>query len=294
MHTDIQDNLKKTVNILAKDIGSRGYLQFESLEKTANYITSELTRYGYAVYEQSYEAKGNVYKNLIAEVEGNKSPEKILLIGAHYDTVTGSPGADDNASGVAGILELARLLRNHSLDKTLRLVAFTLEEPPFYRTKQMGSYIYAQSLYAEKTLIEGMVSLEMIGYFSDSPGSQYFPFSFFRFLYPAQGNFITLVGNLKSKGFLERVKDAFRKGCNLPVETISAPPIVPGIDFSDNWSFGEFGYNAIMVTDTAFYRNPNYHVITDTPDTLDYKRMADVVLGLKAVIEKLTANQDYS
>lgn len=293
---EIQNNLKKSVSVLAKDIGSRGYSQIKSLEKTVDYITSELRRYGYDVSVQSYPVgyyktsngvEGNVYKNLIAEIKGSKAPEKILVVGAHYDTVTGTPGADDNASGIAGLLELARLLRNNSFDKTVRFVAFTLEEPPFFRSRFMGSYVYTKSLNEKNTIIEGMICLEMIGYFTDIPKSQYFPLPFLKWFFPEKGNFIALVSNLQSKNFLSKVKNAFKKGTDLPVESISTLSIIPGIDFSDHRSFWEFGYDALMVTDTAFYRNHNYHEIGDTPETLDYERLAKVVLGLKSAIEEL-------
>ena len=284
---DIQNNLKKTVNILSKDIGSRGYLQIDALNKTADYITSEFSNYGYTVSFQPFEFEGKTYKNIIVEIKGRKTPGKILVIGAHYDTVMGTPGADDNASAVAGLLELARLLHSRPFDKTVRFVAFTLEEPPFFRSKRMGSYAYARSLKKKNEDLEGMICLEMIGYFTDKPESQFFPLSFFRGMYPDKGNFIILVSDLRSKSFLNRVKDGFKKGTDLPVESISTFSIIPGIDFSDHRSFWEFGYDALMVTDTAFYRNPNYHGAGDVPETLDYKRMTEVVLGLKSAIEEL-------
>ncbi len=283
----IQNNLKKTVHVLSSEIGSRGYLQITSLEKTADYITTELTSYGYKVLFQKYRFKGNTYKNIIAEIRGEKAPEKIIVIGAHYDTVMETPGADDNASGIAGLLELARLFNNHSLHRTVRFIAFALEEPPAFRSKFMGSYVYAGDLKEKGEDIEGMICLEMIGYFTDMPESQYFPLSFFRWFYSDKGDFIALVSNPQSKKFLLKVKDAFKKGSDLPVESIAALSIVPGVDFSDHRSFWNFGYNALMVTDTAFYRNPNYHGIGDTPETLDYNRMAKVVWGLKSAIEEL-------
>jgi len=284
---EIQNNLKKTVRVLAKDIGPRSYLQIESLEKTADYITSELRGYGYDVSIQSYRAEGRVYKNLIAEVKRIKTWGRVLLIGAHYDTVTVTPGADDNASGIAGLLELARLLRNHSFEKTVQFVAFALEEPPFFKTKLMGSYVYARSLKEKNITLDGMLCLEMTGYFSEERESQHFPLPFFKWFYPDKGNFIALVSNLQSKRFLLKVKDAFKRGTNLPLESISTFSIVPGVDFSDHWSFWKFDYPALMVTDTGFYRNPNYHSIGDTPETLNYEYMAEVVLGLKSVIEEI-------
>ena len=287
---DIQNNLKKTVTTLSREIGPRPYHQINALERTADYITSEFKQYGYEVSFQPYEYRGNTYKNIFAEIRGKKTPEKVLIIGAHYDTVTDTPGADDNASGVAGLLELARLLHNQSFPTTVRFVAFTLEEPPLFRSKYMGSYVYAQSLKQRGEHIEGMICLEMIGYFTDKQESQFFPLPFFKWFYPDKGNFIMLVSNLQSKEFLNYVKASFKKGTNLPVETISTVSIVPGIDFSDHRSFWRFGYNALMVTDTAFYRNPHYHGIGDVPEILDYGRMAEVVLGLKSAIEELAGD----
>ncbi len=289
---DVQENLKKTVLALSDEIGSRGYLQIDALKTTVEYISSELSHYGYKVSFQPYVYKGNTYKNISAEIRGKTAPEKILILGAHYDTVTGTPGADDNASGIAGLLELARLIRNRSFDKTVRFVAFALEEPPLFRSKFMGSYVYAQSINEKGEDIEGMICLEMIGYFTDRPESQLFPLSFLRWLYPTTGNFILLVSNLQSKSFLSRVKPAFQKGSDLPVESISTLSIVPGIDFSDHRSFWKFGYNALMVTDTSFYRNAHYHGPGDISETLDYIRMTEVVLGLKSAIETLAGLTD--
>ncbi len=289
---DIQKNLKKTVYILSHEIGSRGYLQIDAIERTVDYISSELSSYGYDVSFQTYRFQGNTYKNISTEIRGKKTPEKILIIGAHYDTVTGTPGADDNASAIAGLLELARLLRNRSFDKSVRFVAFTLEEPPLFRSKFMGSHVYAQSLNEKREDIEGMICLEMIGYFTDKPESQFFPLTFFKWMYSTTGNFILFVSNLQSKGFLNRVRHAFQKGTDLPVESISSPSIVPGIDFSDHRSFWKFGFKALMVTDTAFYRNPYYHGPGDIPEILDYIRMTEVVIGLKSAIETLAGLTD--
>lgn len=285
MKNDIQGNLKKTVYYLAGEIGSRGYLQHDALKKTADYIKSEFAEYGYSIAVQPYDYKGRTYENISVEKKGTLLPEKIIVIGAHYDTVTGTPGADDNASGIAGLLELARLLADIRLDKTLQFVAFALEEPPLFRSRFMGSYVYAAGLKHQDKDIEGMICLEMIGYFADKPGSQVFPLPFFRWIYPDQGNFITLVSNIGSKGFLNRIESGFKKGTGLPVETLSTISIVPGVDFSDHRSFWKFGYDAVMVTDTSFYRNPQYHGPGDVPQILDYERMTEVVLGLKSAIE---------
>lgn len=285
MRTEIQNNLKKTVHVLAREIGSRGHLQAAALNRTIDYISSELSAHGYCVLEQPYDYKGKIYKNIYVEKKGNKAPEKIIVVGAHYDTVTGTPGADDNASAVAGLLELARLLADNPLPATLHFVAFTLEEPPLFRSKKMGSYVYAESLKQAGRDVRGMICLEMIGYFSDERGSQLFPLPFMKWVYPNNGNFITLVGNLQSRDFLKSIRRGFRKGTDLPAESLTTISIVPGVDFSDHRSFWKLGYNAIMVTDTAFYRNPHYHGTGDVPETLDYERMTEVVLGLKSAIE---------
>ncbi len=288
---DIQTHLKKTVSILSEEIGSRGYLQLDALNKTADYIKSEFSRYGYIVFEQSYEVEEHTYRNIFVEIRGEKSPDKTLIVGAHYDTVIGTPGADDNASGIAGLLELARLLRDSPFDKTIQLVAFTLEEPPFFRTRFMGSYVYAKHLRQQGVDVEGMICLEMIGYFTDEADSQFYPLPFFRWLYPTTGNFITIVSNMHSRNFLKQVKSAFKKNMDLPVVSLSALPLVLGIDFSDHRSFWKFGYKAVMVTDTAFYRNPQYHGTGDVADILDYGRMAKVVSGLVSVIEELSKKE---
>lgn len=285
--TDIRDNLRKTVNFLSKEVGSRGYVQMDALNKAADFIKAEFGRHGYEVFEQLYRVEENTYKNLFVEIKGKDTPEKIFVIGAHYDTVMGTPGADDNASGVAGLLELARLLSGKSFGKTVQFVAFTLEEPPFFRSRLQGSYVYAHSLKQKGADVEGMICLEMIGYFTDEPGSQLFPLPFFRWLYPSEGNFIMLVSNVHSKDFSNRVKTSFKKGIALPVESITAVSLVPGVAFSDHRSFWKLGYKALMVTDTAFYRNPQYHGTGDVPELLDYERMAKVVGGLQAAIEEI-------
>lgn len=285
---DIEENLRRHVYTLSTEIGSRGYLE-DGLRKAADFIISEWERVGYHTLSQFYKADGKTYRNISTEIKGRLSPERILVIGAHYDTVTGSPGADDNASGVAAMLELSRLLKGSHLDYTVQFVAFSLEEPPFFYTNKMGSYQYAKALYDSGKDLIGMICLESIGYFTDIKESQNFPLPFFRLRYPTTGNFIAFISNLRSKPFLNRFKSAFKKGTDMPFEYISTFSIIPGIDFSDHRSFWRFGYNAIMVTDTAFYRNPNYHTIGDLYDTLDYRRMAEVVKGIKSVIEELAS-----
>jgi Zn-dependent M28 family amino/carboxypeptidase len=282
---DTPSYLRLAVTKLSREIGVRSYRDLDRLDRTAQYISGEFTAFGYQVSHQSFKFAGNTYQNVIAELKGRTSPEKVLVIGAHYDTVRTTPGADDNASGVAGLLGLAKLLAGKPQDRTVRFVAFSIEEPPAYRTKNMGSYHYAASLKKNREQVEGMVCLEMIGFFCDRPGSQHYPIPFMNLKFPKAGNYIAMVGNRRSKAFTMKIAGSFRKATDLPLITLNAPAFVVGIDFSDHWSFGKFSYPAFMVTDTAFYRNPNYHSPSDLPDTLDYNRMAKVVEGLAAAVE---------
>ncbi len=283
---DTPSYLRLAVTNISREIGVRTYQDLDRLEKTVKYISAELSGSGCQVITQPFQFGGKTYRNVIAELKGTRTPEQVLVIGAHYDTVRTSPGADDNASGVAGLLGLARLFRNKPLGRTVRFAAFALEEPPAYRTKNMGSYHYAASLKKGREQVMGMVCLEMIGFFCDRPGSQHYPIPFMNLKFPKTGNYIAMVGNRRSKVFTMKIAGSFRKATDLPLVTLNAPAIVVGIDFSDHWSFGKFGYPAFMVTDTAFYRNPNYHSPSDLPDTLDYNRMAKVVEGLKAAAEE--------
>ena len=283
----MEERLRKTVIALAHEIGSRSYREPDALGRASGYIKGMFEEQGYDVYSQIFRVGGQAYENISAEVRGISG--RTVIVGAHYDSVSGTPGADDNASGVAAVLELSGLLRQASFGNTVRFVAFTLEEPTFFRTQYMGSHVYARSLREKGEDVIGMICLEMIGFFTDRPRSQYFPVSLMRWFYPHTGNFISMVSDLRSKGFLSRVLAGFRKGTSLSVEHVSTLPIVPGIDFSDHRSFWQFGYDAVMITDTSFYRNPNYHGESDTYDTLDYVKMAEVVRGLESAIREIAA-----
>jgi Zn-dependent M28 family amino/carboxypeptidase len=281
---DTPSYLRTVVTKLSREIGIRSYQDYDRLERTVEYISAELSSFGYQVTTQSFKFAGHTYQNIIAELTGTVLPGQVLVVGAHYDTVRTTPGADDNASGVAGLLGLARFFANRPLQKTVRFVAFPLEEPPAYRSKNMGSYHYAASLKKASAQVEGMICLEMIGFFSDREGSQHYPIPFMNLAFPKAGNYIAMVGSRKSRKFTMLMAEGFRKATDLPLVTLNAPAFVVGIDFSDHWSFGKFGYPAFMVTDTAFYRNLNYHSPSDLPDTLDYDRMTQVVDGLKSAI----------
>jgi Zn-dependent M28 family amino/carboxypeptidase len=248
--------------------------------RAAEYIRTEFQRAGARVFDQAYQVEGKTYRNVIAQL-GPETNDRII-VGAHYDAAGPYPGADDNASGVAGLIELAYLLNEQQLAITIELVAFTLEEPPHFRTARMGSFVHATSLKQAGVKVRAMFSLEMIGYFSDTSGSQRFPTPLLAAFYPSQGNFISVVGRLREGLLVRRVKAAMLSGSALPVYSINAPTFIPGLDFSDHLNYWNAGYAAVMITDTAFYRNQNYHTAEDTPEKLDFKKMALVVEGVAA------------
>ncbi|MDO8747526.1 MAG: protein-L-isoaspartate(D-aspartate) O-methyltransferase [Candidatus Omnitrophota bacterium] len=279
----IQENLKRHVRFLSGDIGERNFMQYQNLERAANYIKQEFKKFGYEPTEQVYTLEGKTFRNIIAAKEGKSSLDEIIIICAHYDSVVGSPGADDNASGIAGLLELTRILSQEELDRTIKFIAFTNEEPPFFMSKDMGSFRYAQEAKKRGEDILGVLCLESIGYYSDKKGSQSYPLGF-RFFYPDKGDFIAVVSNFGSADFLRKIVREFRKQSNFPIQFLTAPMfLAPAISFSDHWSFWRFGYKSVMVTDTAFYRNPYYHTAADTYEKLDYTSMRDVVAGLCGV-----------
>ncbi len=286
MNIEIEHNLRQHVQILAEEIGERSFANVENLDNAASYIETEFTNLGYAVKKQTYHANGQSFSNLISQKTGSSDPEQIIIVGAHYDTVTGSPGADDNASGVAGLLEMARLWQGETGNKTVRFVAFTLEEPPFYKTELMGSRVYAQSIKDEN--ITAMICLEMLGYYTSN--TQDYPLPLMGMIYPDKGNFIAMVGNLSSRSLVKEVEQAFKQNCSTPAESLSTFDFVTGVDFSDHASFWEIGVPAVMVTDTAFYRNPHYHAQSDLPDTLNYPPFAQTVWGLYHALLALDAS----
>jgi Zn-dependent M28 family amino/carboxypeptidase len=213
--------------------------------------------------------------------------DDVVVVGAHYDAFGPAVGADDNASGVAGLLELAPRLKDAHGSARIELVAYTLEEPPYFRTRSMGSRVHAAALQKSGAKVRAMVCLEMIGFFSDEDGSQRYPLPGLGLLYPSRGDFIALVGCLGEAGLVRTIKRAMAQACDLPVRSINAPRFVPGIDFSDHLNYWDAGFDAVMVTDTAFYRNANYHKASDTLETLDYERMAKVVEGVRAAVVEL-------
>ena len=279
-------NLRKHVWHLAGTIGERNVIAYQSLESARRYIKDSLEGQGYSVRSQEYTVQMRNVQNLIAEIPGSRRPSEIVVIGAHYDTVYDCPGADDNSSGVAGLLELGRLLRTNEMARTVRFVAFVNEEPPWFQTEDMGSWVYAKEAQKLHENIVAAVSIESIGVYADTEGSQKYPLGFGA-LYPTKGNFISFVGNVESRKLVRVATRSFRRTTKFPSEGAAVPRAIPGVGWSDHWSFWEAGYPAIMVTDTAPFRNKNYHRPTDTPETLDYDRMARVVHGLAEVVMDL-------
>jgi Zn-dependent M28 family amino/carboxypeptidase len=224
---------------------------------------------------------------LEAKLVGSESAGGTIIVGAHYDSVQGSPGANDNASGVAAVLELARLFRGFTPRKTIRFVFFVNEEPPYFQTESMGSVVYAKQLRTDRIAVSAMISLETIGYYSDAPGSQKYPV-LLGLLYPSRGNFIGFVGNPSSRALLRMAIQRFRETTSLPSEGVAAPEQWPGVGWSDHWSFWQEKYPAIMVTDTALFRYPYYHSPYDTTNRIDFARMSRVVNGMRRVVESIS------
>jgi hypothetical protein len=282
--------LRADVEALATRIGPRTLMtQPQSLHRAANHVASGLAAAGYTVKRLPFTALGRPVENLEATKAGTRRAAEVVVVGAHYDTVPGTPGADDNASGVAVMLEVARLLADRPLDRTVRFVGFVNEEAPFFKGEGMGSLAYAQAAADAKTPIVAMLSLEMLGCYSDAPGSQDYPAPLGLF-YPDTGDFVAFVGDMGARGLVRRATALFRENARFPSESLAGPASLPGVDFSDHWSFRKLEFPAIMVTDTAFYRNPRYHEPTDTADTLDYDRMARVARGLAEVVAGLAAD----
>jgi hypothetical protein len=280
----LSEELRQLVAHGVAAMGERNVFQgYEALERTARFIESTLTDMGYQVNIQTYEVLGKRCENLEVEVHGSDRSEEIILVGAHYDSVSGSPGANDNGSGYAAALALARMFYGKPLDTTLRFVFFVNEEPPFFQTEQMGSLVYARRCRERGEQVKAMLALETMGYYSDQKGSQAYPPPL-GLIYPSTGNFIAFVGNVRSMALVRNAVGLFRKHAAFPSEGGALPGILPGVSWSDHWSFWKAGYPGVMVTDTAPFRYPHYHRPSDTPDRLDYERLARVVAGLEKVV----------
>lgn len=282
----LRDELRDDVQELAGRIGERNLRRYENLRAAADFLRRSLSQAGYEVRSQTYSAYGLESENLEVEIRGATRPEEIVIVGAHYDSVEGSPGANDNATGSAAVLALARRFAHRHPARTLRLVQFVNEEPPYSYSEAMGSVHYARRCRARGENVVAMFSLETIGYYSDAPKSQLYPFPM-GFFYPATANFIAFVGNTDSQRLVRESVRIFRMTTRFPSEGGAVPPSIPGVGWSDHWSFWQEGYPAVMVTDTALFRYPHYHIASDTPDKIDYDRLARVVSGLDQVITAL-------
>ncbi|MBI3775537.1 MAG: M28 family peptidase [Gammaproteobacteria bacterium] len=292
--------LEAHVKHLSAELYPRSFDQLRNIERAGQYIRDEFISAGADVAIQEVSVQESTYKNIIGRFGPTSGP--LLVIGAHYDSHgdasegakyplgfdfdTHTPGADDNASGVAGLIELAHLLHQKLPSRSVELVAYTLEEPPHFRTEHMGSVWHARSLVEANRNIQLMLSLEMIGFFSDDADTQSFPVPGMGFLYPERGNFIALVGRLDGFRAVRKAKALMSGATDLPVFSINAPSFIPGVDFSDHRSYWNLGFPALMVTDTAFYRNENYHRAGDTFEKLDYRRMAKVVQSIFEIAQQ--------
>lgn len=270
---------------LTKTNAFRNYKNIEQLNATAAYIGGHFRQYADTVYEQPYEIKGETYKNVIASFNAQHS--KRIVIGAHYDVCGEQEGADDNASGVTGLLELSRLLKGNTIPYRVDLVAYTLEEPPYFDGEEMGSYVHAKSLKDQGADVYGMISLEMIGYFDDRKKSQDYPIGLLPLFYGTRGDYITLVKKWGASSFTRSFIRKYKRSRTIKAKKFSAPAAVTGITLSDHVNYWNFGYDALMITDTSFYRNKNYHEATDTLETLDIPRMTRVIDGVFAALVAL-------
>jgi hypothetical protein len=279
--------LRRDVSALAGEIGERNFQRYDALLAAADYLDDALSTSGYQVNRQRYEINGQPYDNLEVERRGSSRPDEIVLVGAHYDSVVGAPGANDNGTGVAALLALAEAFAERTPGRTLRFVAFVNEEPPFAHTPSMGSVVYATRSRERGERITAMISLETMGYFSDQPGSQRYP-SVLRWVYPDTATFIAFVSDLASRAVVKRAIKSFRKAASIPSEGGALPANLPGVGWSDHWSFWQADFPAIMVTDTALFRYPAYHTERDTPEQVDYERLARVVAGLEHVVADLS------
>ena len=281
-----ENHLKDHVETLTRTIGERSVATLWNLEKSAGYIESFLRQIGLEPRREPYPYRSRNVDNIVADLDFTGEKKKTFLLGAHYDSVKGTVGADDNASAVAVQLEVARAmaeLKGRPLNLTLRLVSFALEEPPAYATRSMGSRVYARKAKKEGERLDGMICLEMVGYTCHENGCQAYPFPLMFRKYPKTGDFVGIVGNYKSRKFTRALSETFKKNEALPVITLTVPwsgYLMPNVRLSDHASFWDKGYKAVMITDTAFYRNPHYHRRSDTMETLDFAFMAQLVKSL--------------
>jgi Zn-dependent M28 family amino/carboxypeptidase len=287
---EIARRLQRHVRELAGRIGERNSRHPAALEEAATYVEREFAALGYSVAAQRWtSAGGQSFRNVEVTLPGRSPSDGVVVVGAHYDSNPGTPGADDNASGVAALLELARLLRAEGHARTIHLVAFANEEVPFFGTQDQGARRYVAALKQRGAGVRAMLSIETIGYYATGPKTQLYPAPL-NWFYPDTGNFIGFVGNLSSRPLVHEAIGAFRRHTSFPSQGAAAPASIPGVGWSDHEAFWAAGFPAVMITDTAPFRNPYYHTRGDTPDTIDYERTARVVDGLAAVVRELAGS----
>ncbi len=286
----LEAELRADVTALVK-IGERNVDKKWELASAADWLADRIEATGLGLHREGYEVGEVAAQNLAVEVRGGALAQELIVVGAHYDSAPGSPGADDNASGVAALLALARHFSKAQPARTLRFVWFVNEEPPYFQTPQMGSMVYAKALAARGEQAVAMVSVESIGVFSDAPGSQRYPGALAA-KHPTVGNFIAVVGDERSAPLVDRFAAAMKKSASLPVESDSLPADLPGVGWSDHWAFWQIGVPAIMVTDTAPFRYAHYHKPTDTLEQLDFARMARVTHGMEVALEQLANDKE--
>lgn len=282
----LRDRLTEHVRALGGRIGERHLGRPEALRAAAEYLQGVWTAQGFGVTEEVFQVGGRACANLWVEQRGSTRPEAVIVVGAHYDSVGGSPGANDNGTGVALLLEMSRALKAQPPARTVRFVAFVNEEPPFFRTEAMGSRVHAARARGRGDRIEAMISLETLGYYADAPGSQRYPFPFGIF-YPDAGNFLAVVGNLRSRGLVVGFLRHFMEASDFPVEGVATFAWIPGIDWSDHWSFWQEGYPALMLTDTAPFRYPEYHGSGDLPERINAPAFARAGHGILHAVRRL-------
>ncbi len=281
-----RSRIEEIVRTLAGSIGPRYPGHGDSLQRAADYLRECWRAQGFEVKEQPYQAGGKEVRNLWVTLEGAQPGLGVIVVGAHYDTCFDTPGADDNASGVALLLELSRRLRQAAPQRGIYLVAFACEEPPYFLSEEMGSVRFSAMLCEEGVKVEGMISLESLGYYRDERKTQVYPRGLSLF-YPDRGNFVAVVGNLSSRSLVGKIARLIKRHSRIPVETGALPGWLPGVGWSDHWAFWQRGISAVMLTDTAPFRNPHYHALTDTPDTLNYDALAEIAASLPDVILEL-------
>lgn len=267
--------IKKHFDKILDSPKARNYENIESLNYVADYIHTEFKKYGDSTAYQEFRVNGKIYKNVITSF-GTEN-ERRIIVGAHYDVCGNQDGADDNASGVVGLLELARMLKGQKLDYRVDLVSYTLEEPPYFGSTDMGSYVHAKYLYDNQIDVYGMICLEMIGYFSDEKNSQAYPLGLLKMFFGSKGDYITVIRKFHDGKFAGKYKSNMKKSKTIKTKSLKAPASLRGIDFSDHRNYWEFGFSSVLITNTGFYRNPNYHHDTDILSTLDILRMSQVI-----------------